>query len=336
MNNKYLLSDLVYRLQKKGYDAKQADLVVRSFFAAIENGLEQDELVKVNGFGQFKLQRVEARQSVDVNTGERVEIKAHSKISFLPDATLKELVNEPLSHLQPVVIDAPNEDVADTQTQMQAQVQTQMQAQEQTQTQTLSVDNVKPENTEAMKKEQAPKKAPKKATTKDQKPVFEVEETKDVKKNNQKKSNGWWLILLSLIVIALVIYAMTSMGNKKVNKKEPIKTETSAPVQQTVVSEPVEQTPPAIDPSAWPTLKTVTLEKGQRLTLLALENYGDKVFWVYIYEANKDVMPNPNQLKAGTKIRIPQLPVGLINAKDASCMARAKALEDKYRAQFAK
>lgn len=324
MNNKYLLSDLVYRLQKKGYDAKQADLVVRSFFAAIENGLEQDELVKVNGFGQFKLQRVEARQSVDVNTGERVEIKAHSKISFLPDATLKELVNEPLSHLQPVVIDAPNEDVADTQSQMQAQVQT------------LSVDNVKPENTETMKKEQAPKKAPKKATTKDQKPVFEVEETKDVKKNNQKKSNGWWLILLSLIVIALVIYAMTSMGNKKVNKREPVKTETSAPVQQTVVSEPVEQTPPAIDPSAWPTLKTVTLEKGQRLTLLALENYGDKVFWVYIYEANKDVMPNPNQLKAGTKIRIPQLPVGLINAKDASCMARAKALEDKYRAQFAK
>ena len=213
-----------------------------------------------------------------------------------------------------------------------------MQAQEQaqTQTQTLSVDNVKPENTETMKKEQAPKKAPKKATTKDQKPVFEVEETKDVKKNNQKKSNGWWLILLSLIVIALVIYAMTSMGNKKVNKKEPVKTETTAPVQQTVVSEPVEQTPPAIDPSAWPTLKTVTLEKGQRLTLLALENYGDKVFWVYIYEANKDVMPNPNQLKAGTKIRIPQLPVGLINAKDASCMARAKALEDKYRAQFAK
>ena len=129
---------------------------------------------------------------------------------------------------------------------------------------------------------------------------------------------------------------MTSMGNKKVNKKEPVKTETTAPVQQTVVSEPVEQTPPAIDPSAWPTLKTVTLEKGQRLTLLALENYGDKVFWVYIYEANKDVMPNPNQLKAGTKIRIPQLPVGLINAKDASCMARAKALEDKYRAQFAK
>lgn len=332
MNNKYLLSDLVYRLQKKGYDAKQADLVVRSFFAAIENGLEQDELVKVNGFGQFKLQRVEARQSVDVNTGERVEIKAHSKISFLPDATLKELVNEPLSHLQPVVIDAPNEDVADTQSQMQ--VQTQMQTQ--MQAQTLSVDNVKPENTETMKKEQAPKKAPKKATTKDQKPVFEVEETKDVKKNNQKKSNGWWLILLSLIVIALVIYAMTSMGNKKVNKKEPIKTETTAPVQQTVVSEPVEQTPPAIDPSAWPTLKTVTLEKGQRLTLLALENYGDKVFWVYIYEANKDVMPNPNQLKAGTKIRIPQLPVGLINAKDASCMARAKALEDKYRAQFAK
>lgn len=326
MNNKYLLSDLVYRLQKKGYDAKQADLVVRSFFAAIENGLEQDELVKVNGFGQFKLQRVEARQSVDVNTGERVEIKAHSKISFLPDATLKELVNEPLSHLQPVVIDAPNEDVADTQTQMQAQVQAQ----------TLSVDNVKPENTEAMKKEQAPKKAPKKTTKQDQKPVFEVEETKDVKKNNQKKSNGWWLILLSLIVIALVIYAMTSMGNKKVNKKEPVKTETSAPVQQTVVSEPVEQTPPAIDPSAWPTLKTVTLEKGQRLTLLALENYGDKVFWVYIYEANKDVMPNPNQLKAGTKIRIPQLPIGLINAKDASCMARAKALEDKYRAQFAK
>ena len=129
---------------------------------------------------------------------------------------------------------------------------------------------------------------------------------------------------------------MTSMGNKKVNKKEPVKTETTAPVQQTVVSEPVEQTPPAIDPSAWPTLKIVTLEKGQRLTLLALENYGDKVFWVYIYEANKDVMPNPNQLKAGMKIRIPQLPVGLINAKDASCMARAKALEDKYRAQFAK
>ncbi len=75
----------------------EAEAFINSMFLVIRQGLEADRQVKIRGFGTFKVIDVEDRESVNVNTGERVVIKGHGKVTFTPDATMKELVNKPFA-----------------------------------------------------------------------------------------------------------------------------------------------------------------------------------------------------------------------------------------------
>lgn len=99
------ISDLAGVLvQKNGLSAKDATAFVTAVFDVVKDGLTADQLVKVRGLGTFKIIGVEARESVNVNTGERVTIDGHSKITFTPDNTMKELVNKPFSQFETVVL----------------------------------------------------------------------------------------------------------------------------------------------------------------------------------------------------------------------------------------
>ena len=121
MNEKITLQDIVNLFsQKQGIGKKEADLIVRTMFDLIEEALKTENYVKIKGFGTFKLTEVDARESVNVNTGERFEIQGHSKISFTPDTTMKDLINKPFAHFETVVLndgveleDTPTEIVAD-------------------------------------------------------------------------------------------------------------------------------------------------------------------------------------------------------------------------------
>lgn len=89
---------------KSGLKKKIAEQFAIEMFDVIKSGIEQDQLAKVKGLGTFKVIDVEPRASVDVNTGERVVINGHRKISFVPDAAMKELVNKPFSQFETVVL----------------------------------------------------------------------------------------------------------------------------------------------------------------------------------------------------------------------------------------
>jgi hypothetical protein len=69
---------------------------------------------------------------------------------------------------------------------------------------------------------------------------------------------------------------------------------------------------------------------GSRLTLISRRYYGSKDFWVYIYEANKEKIPNPDQIAQGTLIRIPRLDARLIDVSNPRCLTKAKELNDLY------
>lgn len=88
------------------YELKSSDATafVAAFFDQIREGLAQDKQVKVRGLGTFKLQPVKARESVNVNTGERLVISGHDKMAFTPDNAMKELVNRPFSDFETVMI----------------------------------------------------------------------------------------------------------------------------------------------------------------------------------------------------------------------------------------
>ena len=91
-------------VEKNGLDQKAANRFATEMFAVILERLQQGEQVKVKGLGTWKIIDVEARESVSVRTGERVVIDGHSKVSFTPDATMKELVNRPFSQFETVVL----------------------------------------------------------------------------------------------------------------------------------------------------------------------------------------------------------------------------------------
>ena len=84
--------------------AADAAAFVDAFFDIISSELKNGNQVKIKGLGTFKVQAVKPRESVNVNTGERVLIEGHDKISFTPDAVMKELVNKPFSQFETVVI----------------------------------------------------------------------------------------------------------------------------------------------------------------------------------------------------------------------------------------
>ncbi len=90
--------------EKKGLSKKDAENFLKEFFALIEKALETDKYVKIKGFGTFKLIDVDSRESVNVNTGERFQIQGHTKISFTPEASLRDQINKPFSHFETVIL----------------------------------------------------------------------------------------------------------------------------------------------------------------------------------------------------------------------------------------
>ena len=90
--------------QKAGISKREAQQFLTDFVETIQDGVNNDKLVKIKGLGTFKVIDVDARESVNVNTGERVTIDSHQKLTFTPDAAMKELVNKPFSQFETVVL----------------------------------------------------------------------------------------------------------------------------------------------------------------------------------------------------------------------------------------
>lgn len=90
--------------QKAGISKREAQQFLTDFIETIQDGVNNDKLVKIKGLGTFKVIDVDARESVNVNTGERVIIESHQKLTFTPDAAMKELVNKPFSQFETVVL----------------------------------------------------------------------------------------------------------------------------------------------------------------------------------------------------------------------------------------
>ncbi len=102
---KALTKDLVQAIAaKKKMTLKEAEEYVDAFFSVVSEGLHREGVVKIKGFGTFKLIEVRDRESVDVNTGERMTIEGHTKMTFTPEATLRDMVNKPFSQFETVVV----------------------------------------------------------------------------------------------------------------------------------------------------------------------------------------------------------------------------------------
>lgn len=103
MKKKLLLQDLAAAVAERTQTGrKETETFLRTFFNVVEQALLEDKFVKIKGLGTFKLVAVSERESVNISTGERFQISGHTKISFTPDNSMKELINRPFAHFEAV------------------------------------------------------------------------------------------------------------------------------------------------------------------------------------------------------------------------------------------
>ena len=341
MNEKLNIQNLIDLLvQKQGLNPKDAEKFVKTFFSLITEGLEQDRYVKIRKLGTFKLIDVDSRESVNVNNGERIEIQGHTKISFTPDTSLKELINRPFAHFETVIL---NENTV--------------------------LDDILFENNDAEENENIPDDVIPVTSITDEQIATDEDKllTDDVAKNEisfpvPKNNDMKYFITLVILVVfvcagtVFFIYnpdffvrpvpppeepkhiintlqekqiidstslVMSKIDSEQVDsiykdsiqKIELTRTEKNVTQPVTEVAEERFKVPPAPQPFAEDTSNyeivgtetTHTLAEGETLTRVALKYYGTKVLWPYLVKHNPDVIKNPNNVPCGTIIKIPKL-----------------------------
>ncbi len=181
-------------VQKHALSSKDAEAFVSEMFALINEGLSSDGIVKIKGFGTFKVIDVLPRESINVNTGQRVLIEGHAKITFTPDPIMRDLVNKPFSQFETVILNEgvsleemnfiPSEQIQKEQESPQEEIE---ETQDKAPTATLEKEGpqeaiAKEEETVAAPIEETVASAPEKEETK------EEEKAEDLDKEEDKES----------------------------------------------------------------------------------------------------------------------------------------------------
>ena len=283
--------------QRAGVGEKEANAFLNAFNAQLLEALKADKQVKVNGLGTFKLQAVAPRKSVNVTTGEEIVIEGYNKIGFVPEAGVKELVEsgkatvESASEADPIrKLGAQAEEIVDI----------------------LGELGQSPDKNEPVAVSEAPKEEPKEEPKQEPKEVKPEEHKQEPKEQKPKKKYHFVRDTLICVVILLMLLLVgyfflrnefSQLIEDLMNKKP--QTEQVEPAQEPEVS-----TMPEEELEAWTYDEILLTEKvtyGSRLAWIAKKHYGDKVYWPYLYAANKDRLTNPSKIGVGLPIRVPKL-----------------------------
>ena len=218
-----------------------ADDFLQNVVEVINDGLLQDRIVKIKGFGTFKLQEVKERSSVNVNTGERVVIAAHDKITFTPDAVMRDMVNKPFAHFETVIVDgndtpAPKkEEVKPVEEPKKEEVKPVEEPKKVEEPKVAEPQNVEPKKVEPKKEEPKkvvePKKVePKKVEPKKEEPKVEVkEETEPVAEESSSKLKYVVAGVICAVVLCVAGYFASNKGGEA---QQPQKVEVAKTQQE--------------------------------------------------------------------------------------------------------
>ena len=463
MDEKLSIYDIAEILTAKtGREKADIETFIETLIAVINDVITHNGVVRIKGIGSFKVIPVKERESVHVNTGERIVIPAHHKLSFLPDKILKEKINRPFAFFEaieanetensetassglsnddeedendePITAEEPvqkpvrevtkaTEDIAPKPEENPAPLSvlpSEDETKEEQKTmnkeideesdrewseeraigshrasaanrETLQKSTIIPIKQEIMsenneRKEQHVNETPKSHPV--AKPV--------VKKEKKETSNTSLYVILALLLLLLgvgIFYyfyydrlsyeefnsttqhtqttddsfllpgdsaavqeseksenvdtsGVTASGTNESTATSPVASTSSTRKEQTASTASTsskkttpQQTKPATDTSTSSdhnVMARVKVASGERLTLLAQKYYGNKVFWVYIYDFNKAKIPDPDRVPAGMEILIPAKEVYAINAQSSASIAQAKELQSKIMANKTK
>ena len=394
MNTKITFVELVDMIAESTSTTKRVcELFVKELFATVSQALIDGESVKIKGIGTFKVARMKPRKGVDVNTGEPIQIESHNKLTFTPDKSLAEAINQPFAQFETVILD---DDITDEK----------LAAIDEEHPSTIpetpiaandavgSLDDDFPEFHEPLpttepdeffvpepigspkpileEKQELPKPEPTpehepeptlepepepepikepeprpvlekkvepvpepelpKKQNEPVKPVEEPEPTDTFHRpeprnaytptqeqiDNQGKTSlkRWlWALLAALILGALgwLIFGGGS-GNDSGNKQNAESSQEVAPVDSDATT---------VEASS---VITDTVTSKIVLSTLSDRYYDSPWFWVYIYEENKNIISDPNNVRPGTIVVIPPAEKYGIDANDPASLKKAQRL----------
>jgi nucleoid DNA-binding protein len=306
---------------RAGVSEKEANLFLNAFNAQIVEALKQDKQVKINGLGTFKLQAVAPRKSVNVTTGEEIIIEGYNKIAFTPEVGVKELVEKTSLGAEQSPTVSPATETIDPLQKLGEQA--------------AEIVDLLADLGQAVKEEAYPQPLPEgKGEESGEVKVEEVkvEEVKveevKVEEVKEKKShigrNICIAILLCLLIAGGVGYYFFPQYIAKcvdwakalipTTETTCVVTDTISSLQEVVVTDTIaeEIIPNAdtctIEVPIYEELITIEpMHRNSRLAWMAMRYYGAKIYWPYLYDANKDCINNPNDIEVGTPIRVPRL-----------------------------
>lgn len=378
-------------MARTGASEKEVALFHNALKEQIIAALRQDNQVKINGLGTFRLQAISPRKSVNIATGESITIEGYNKLAFVPEVSVKELVgNNPLpkdtpAPQQPTPKKQPGNEFdplkklgeqADEIVDILATLGQGPKAQSETNepVSTTSPDQpasvsaeqapTTPTSTSPLKEENASETiAPKETTPQEKTPVETIEiepvvSTTSPKKEEKKQQKPAkpkrkyhflrdTLICVSCLLLVLVggyIFLRETLSQwvdslREQPDTEMVAVENTTPIDTigtakdtTLTSEITEEDAESTSTPLTYTefIATERVRNGSRLAQIARRHYGeDKMdLWVYIYDANRDIIDNPNAIKVGTELRVPHLTeqqMDLTNPDTQAQIAQLKA-----------
>ena len=345
MDAKLNHSDFSALLSKQlDISASKAEQFTKAFFDILIEGLESDGIVKINGLGTFKMIDVASRGSVNVNTGEKIEIKGHRKLTFIPTDTLKDKINQPFAMFEPVEVDDDYVDDSDetqpVEPSSDEQTAEPVLAEPSSDEQTADPVLVEPSSDEQTAESVLVEPSSDEQTAEpvlaesssDEQTVEPVETTKS-KKGHIVISTLFiinMIITFSIIIAVVIIFYSQFSSNEKIDESNNIVPELIAKdtLEKTVLSDTVDNQPEVLEEFVMVeamnnlTLAQITIKdtaiyriKGTKtvhrvgldetLTKISLLYFEDKRFWPYIVQYNK--IKNYNSLEIGTELLIPNL-----------------------------
>ena len=387
MNEKISFPDLVGLLSSKmNITKKEAETFLKEFFTVSTEVITSGEELRINGLGLFKPIWVEARGSINVQTGEPVEIPGHYKLSFIPDKVLREAVNAPFSSFSVEVLNdhvpiedmtaVPSQDI-DENNDICNTENVELQDSKEIREKEEEDEPIEPAHEYIQEDKSADEESSESTVSSQEIEKFQEEiiqpesETKveekeedcyeDYLRKSASRKSFWWGVLSAFgIIIICLAGGIFFMGNDSPYVVK-IGEYTLSLGKQSIDSRPMNNNPESVvlpenkdtlsemekdsvlkdsvisvSPLAAPEVKPVieTIRSGVFLTTLARKYFGHKAFWVYMYEENKDVIKNPNQVPIGTRLTIPSASKYDIDANNRTSVENAKALAAKIQSRY--
>lgn len=358
MNNIITLSQLITRLAKTtGTDTTTARVFLRAFFAGIEQRLVAGESVAIKGIGTFRRSTdplVGAPNGVVFVPDPEMQEEVNRRFGVFQPVELADTVDEsellspepePEPQPEPAPVPEPAPEVAEPQPEV-----TQPEPEPEPEESEPEPESAQPEPV-GVTTTPAPLPEPEAIVAEPVKYVPEPEEPEEEPASGGHKA-FWWIAGAAILIIGAALFLaifnnpipkvgwddeeepqqqVDSVASDFVIEEVPVEAIAGEVAQETPKVEPEPVAKPAPTPAAPAEQEVVydTVGKKYYLTTMARKYYGSHVYWVYIYEANKDKLRHPDKLAPGTKVMIPpksSIP-SINNPEEAHRLAEQKAKE---------